>query len=132
MAHILLVAGVPGTARRLQNGRVDPGSYWAEPIQSAVVRAMERDRAGIEALPATTDELAVVLARHARHINDNTRARTRRHLRHMEVEAELRRRNPEAYRTRSFLHEIIARDLFQKFAARLFDELDHDARRLLD
>ncbi|WP_163823363.1 hypothetical protein, partial [Proteus mirabilis] len=37
-----------------------------------------------------------------------------------------------AYRTRSFLHEIIARDLFQKFAARLFDELDHDARRLLD
>lgn len=128
----VLLAGSFSSGLTFRSERAGHEGRWAEPIQNAALRAIDRCRSGIEALPATTEELAVALAHHAKSFEDNRRARIRRQCRLMEKHAERMRTNPEAGQTLDWFQEIIARDLFKKFAARLFDALDLDARRLLE
>jgi len=132
-AHGLLTAHSPATTILVQrDGSLRLGHYWQEPLQGAALRAVERDRSGIEALPATTDELAVSLARHAKHIDDNRRARERRHRPLLLPNVESLTETFDAHWTLDLLEEIIARDLVEKLAERLFDALDPDARKVLE
>lgn len=132
-AHGLLTDRSGATTILVQrDGSLRLHYYWQEPLQNAALRAVERDQSGIEALPATTDELAVALARHAKHIDDNRRALERRRRRLLLPNVESLTDTYEADWALDLLEVIIARDLFAKLAEQLFDALDPDARKFLE
>ena len=132
LAYGLLAAGALPDRIRVRKGRLKLDGYWAEPIQNAALRAVYRWRSGVEALPATTEELAASLARYAKFIDDNRRGWKRRQLRLAAENAERISESFVARRQLNLLDQIIAKDLFKKFAARLFDALDLDARKVLE
>lgn len=132
LAYTMLTISVPAAQIHARSSRLKLDSYWAEPIQNAALRAVARSRSGIEALPATTDELAITLARHAKFIDDNRRGWNRRRGRLFAVNAERITESLNAHHQLGLLEQIIAKDLFQKFVARLFDALDLDARKVLE
>ena len=132
-AYGLLTSGsTVAPVRQPRLAKLPLDTYWAEPIQHAALRAVARYRSGIEALPVTTDELAASLARYARFIDDNRRGRARTRRRLSENNADRIADNFDATPPVDLLNEIISRDLFAKFAARLFDALDLEARKLLE
>jgi hypothetical protein len=132
-AYRLLTSGsAVAPMRQPRHAKLPLDTYWTEPIQHAALRAVTRYRSGIEALPATTEELAALLARYARFIDDNRRGRARARRRLREENSERIADNFDAAQGVDLLDEIISRDLFAKFVARLFDALDHEARRLLE
>ena len=132
-AHMLLTSGAPANCIRvLRDGSLRLDSYWQEPLQNAALRAVRRYRSGVEVLPATTEELGDWLARYARFSDDNRRGLERRQRRSMAENVERITETFDASRALDSLEVIIARDLFEKFAARLFDALDPAARQLLE
>lgn len=137
MAYQLLgAARAAGTGTHGGALRFPSDSYWSEPLQNAALLTLSRARAGLEALPQTTAELAVLLARRARHNDDNRRLAERRR-RELGAATSV---DPEALASISretvwaldLLNEVIARDLFVKLITRLYDDLDGDGRNLLD
>lgn len=116
--------------------RFPSDSYWSEPLQNAALLTLVRARAGLEPLPTTTAELAVLLARRARHNDDNRRLAERRRRElgaptsvDPAVLASVSRESTWAL---DLLEAVIARDLFVKLITRLYEELDVDGRNLLD
>lgn len=132
LAYRMLTAGFHPNPIRIRHGKVSSNSYWAEPIQNAALRAVARSRTGVEALPATTEELAASLARYAKFIDDNRRGWKRRQFRLMTENAERISDEFHARGTLDLLDTIISRDLFKKFIDRLFNTLDLDGRKLLE
>lgn len=137
MAYRLL--GPAGAVRTGTHGgalRFRSDSYWSESLQNAVLLTLSRVRAGLEALPQTTAELANLLARRARHNDDNRRLAERRRRELGAVTSvdpnALASVSRETAWALDLLNAVIARDLFAKLIARLYEELDVDGRNLLD
>jgi hypothetical protein len=130
--RLLTARGGATTILVRRDGSLMLHHYWQEPLQNAALRAVERDRSGVEPLPATTEELAAELARHAKYIDDNRRARERRRCHLIASSLETLTETFDAVGTLDLLEALITRDLFAKFAERLFDVLDPDARMFLE
>ncbi len=133
LAYTILTVSAPAAQRvHMRSGGAKLDGYWAEPIQNAALRAVARSHSGVEALPATTNELAASLARYAKFFDDNRRGWKRRQLRLFAENADRIRERYDASHQLDLLEQIIAKDLFEKFVARLFDALDLDARKVLE
>lgn len=111
-------------------------SYWTEPLQNAVLRTLALWRKGEEMLPETTTQLAELLARRARHNDDNQRKSVRRRKsltgKSSSLDPTLSPLSFDAAWAVELFRVVASRDMFEKLIARLYDALDNDARAVLD
>lgn len=109
---------------------LQPGSYWSEPVQDAIVRTFRVWSKG-GAGPVTREKLAYVVSRRAKHIDDKRRSRLREERRAFGGSDEEIAMVLYGSRSADLFDEICARDLFAVFITELTNGLDEQARALL-